>query len=55
MTKQQPSRFSLVLFFFDCLLQLIPFLYVFACWIQLALCGNPAPWNLLGRFLLAIF
>lgn len=54
MTKQQPSRPSLSLFFLDCLLQLVPFLYVFACWIQLA-SGTPAPWNLLGRFLLAIF
>lgn len=31
-----------------------PFAYVVLCWIQLALAGTPASWNILGRLLLAI-
>lgn len=42
--------------FLRALYEASPFLYTFACWVELSQSGgNPAPWNLLGRFLLAIF
>lgn len=34
---------------------LIPILYILACWIELALsAGSPAIWNLFGRLLLIV-
>lgn len=36
------------------LCNLMPFLYLLACWFQLGTSGTPAAWNLLGRLLLAI-
>lgn len=36
------------------LTNLAPFLYIILCWIQLALTGSPATWNILGRLLLSI-
>ena len=36
------------------LANLTPFFYLILCWIQLALTGNPAGWNILGRLLLSI-
>lgn len=42
--------------FLHALYEASPFLYILACWVELAQSGGtPAPWNLLGRFLLAIF
>lgn len=31
-----------------------PFAYIILCWIQLAIAGSPATWNILGRLLLSI-
>ena len=39
---------------FAALVNLLPILYMLACWFQLGATGTPAAWNLLGRLLLAI-